>query len=348
MTDSNGRDYLFDNLKGILIFCVVYAHFLKATTFQTDTPGGAVYCIFFCFIMQSFLFVSGYFSKNSDTSRAKAVKAFLFPYFILTLVMYGARVLIFGCDNASLHFIKPSMALWYLLALFFYRYGLKTFVSIPYFLPVSFLLSLASGFIPFFDERLSLGRVFGFLPFFILGYCFEPRHIEKLRRLPGWAAAVMFLSLLLFGIAIAYTGIGWESILFKRAYVEQGLAPMQGLLERSALILISLGWIALFLARLPRHKTFLTSAGQGTMTVFALHIIVRYWIKATKVFGDQNLFSYAALFFFAAAATWAFSRPLIVKGYQEVMTAMYRTFLYLLRRTQRKARSLQRRSLVRI
>lgn len=174
MTDSNGRDYLFDNLKGILIFCVVYAHFLKATTFQTDTLGGAVYCIFFCFIMQSFLFVSGYFSKDMDTSRAKAVKAFLFPYFILTLVMYSARVLIFGFDNASLHFIKPSMALWYLLALFFYRYGLKAFVKIPHFLPVSFFLSLASGFVPFLDERLSLGRVFGFLPFFILGYCFKP------------------------------------------------------------------------------------------------------------------------------------------------------------------------------
>lgn len=348
MTDSNGRDYLFDNLKGILIFCVVYAHFLKATTFQTDTLGGAVYCIFFCFIMQSFLFVSGYFSKNTDTARAKAVKAFLFPYFILTLVMYGARVLIFGHDNASLHFIKPSMALWYLLTLFFYRYGLKAFVKIPHFLPVSFFLSLASGFMPFLDERLSLGRVFGFLPFFILGYCFKPSHIEKLRRLPGWTTAVMFLSLPLFGIAIAYTGIGWDSILFKRAYVEQGLAPMQGLLERSALILISLGWIALFLSCLPRHKTFLTSAGRGTMTVFALHIIVRYWIKATKVFGDQNLFCYAVLFLFAAASAWAFSRPAVVRLYQSAMTTAYRACLYLLRRIQRRARYLQRRIPMRI
>ena len=61
------RSCLFDNIKVILMFSVVIAHFMRVSGFfRTDSLAGFVYIVSFGFIMQGFLFVSGYFSKNVD------------------------------------------------------------------------------------------------------------------------------------------------------------------------------------------------------------------------------------------------------------------------------------------
>lgn len=324
MEHAKERDFLFDNIKGVLIFCVVYAHFLHATTFELATWGGAIYSTFFCFIMQVFLFVSGYFSKKVDKCRATSVEVFLFPYVVLTVIMYFMRVLIFGGEHASLHFIKPSMALWYLLVLFFYRYFIKDLAKIPYLLPISIVISLLSGLVPFLNENLSLGRVFGFLPFFVGGYLCTPAHLEKMRQIPKGISVPLLLILPAFGGVIAYTGIGWHSILFKRSYASEGLGAMQGLFERGGLMLIALAWIIIFVSLLPRTKTFFSSIGQGTMTVFILHIIIRYEIKATKIFGQQDVYSYFCLLLCTAATIWFFSRPWVIDVYNWCLGFLYR------------------------
>ena len=77
------RSYLFDNIKVILMFSVVIAHFMRVSGFfRTDSLAGFVYIVSFGFIMQGFLFVSGYFSKNVDKCRNNAVKTFLLPYVV--------------------------------------------------------------------------------------------------------------------------------------------------------------------------------------------------------------------------------------------------------------------------
>ncbi len=327
MKNGKERDFLFDNIKGVLIFCVVYAHFLRATTFELGSWGSAIYATFFCFIMQAFLFVSGYFSKKTEKCKAGAIENFLFPYLILTVLMYLMRVLFFGWDDSALHFIEPSMALWYLLVLFFYRYFLKDVTRFSHLFPMSIALSLFSGFVPFLNESLSLGRVFGFLPFFIGGYLCTPSHIEKLRRISKWVLLPLLLILPAFGGIIAYTGLGWSSILFKRPYADEGLTALQGLLERSSLMAIAFAWIIIFLALMPRTKTILSTVGQGTMTVFVLHIIVRYGIKATQIFGQQNSYSYFCLLLSAACVTWLFSRPVVVRAYGYTLYLSYHGIL---------------------
>ncbi|HVI39092.1 MAG TPA: acyltransferase family protein, partial [Anaerovoracaceae bacterium] len=177
------RNYLFDNIKAILIFSVVIAHYFRMSgSFALPTFGGVAYVVSFSYIMQGFLFVSGYFSRNLDKCRTTAFQAFLFPYIILMPIMFCIRYLIFG--RAHLDYTLPTMALWYLLTLFVYRFFLKDLVKIKKILPISVIVSLVAGFIPFLDSTLSLGRTFSFLPFFLLGYYFKEEWIEKLRRIP--------------------------------------------------------------------------------------------------------------------------------------------------------------------
>ena len=120
-TEILERNYLFDNIKAILIFSVVIAHYFRAaSSFTPASFGGVIYLISFSYIMQGFLFVSGYFSKNLEKSKSKAFRTFLFPYFLLMPIMFCIRYFIFG--SAHFNLTLPTMALWYLLTLFVYRY----------------------------------------------------------------------------------------------------------------------------------------------------------------------------------------------------------------------------------
>ncbi|MDD4583653.1 MAG: hypothetical protein PHR60_05635, partial [Eubacteriales bacterium] len=198
------RSYLFDNMKALLIFIVVSTHYLRATKgFSVPTLSGATYLMFISFDMVIFLFISGYFSKNIEKCRKNAFKNFLFPYIILIVFMYGIRYLIFG--HATLNIIKPSLALWYMLVMFYYRFLLKDLIKIKYILLVSFVLSIIAGLVPFLDANLALGRAFGFLPFFLLGYYCKSEHVTKIQNLPKWSTILLLIVLVVYSGVMAYT-----------------------------------------------------------------------------------------------------------------------------------------------
>lgn len=118
------RNYLFDNMKVLLTFFMVSAHYIRISgSFDVSSFGGFFYIIAFSFIMQGFLFVSGYFSKNVDKCRLGAAKNFLLPYILLMPVMFVVRLGVFG--DAKFDLLSPSHALWFLLVLFVYRFMIK-------------------------------------------------------------------------------------------------------------------------------------------------------------------------------------------------------------------------------
>lgn len=318
------RNYLFDNIKAILIFSVVLAHYFKMSdTFALATFGGVAYVVSFSYIMQGFLFVSGYFSRNLDKCRTTAFQTFLFPYIILMPIMFSIRYLIFG--SANLDFTLPTMALWYLLTLFYYRYLLKYLVRIKKILPISIIISLAAGFIPFLDSTLSLGRTFSFLPFFLLGYYFKEEWIEKLRNIPKAAGFLVLAVLLCISAFIAYENLVPLSALYMKAsYTSVGLTSLKGAAIRAAILLISSAWIFVFLNLAPNRRTFLVGIGQKTMEIYVLHIIVRYIIKYYSDFFRHEILSYIILTAAAMLSLWLFSRPPAVKTYRFFIDKLYR------------------------
>jgi fucose 4-O-acetylase-like acetyltransferase len=95
--EKKERSYLFDNIKAILIFSVVIAHYFRAPdSFSLPSLGGVIYMLSFSYIMQGFLFVSGYFSRNLVKCRATAFRTFLFPYLVLMPIMFCIRYSLFG------------------------------------------------------------------------------------------------------------------------------------------------------------------------------------------------------------------------------------------------------------
>ena len=307
-----------------MIFVVVSTHYLRATEgFSVPTLSGATYLMFISFDMVVFLFISGYFSKDIEKCRKNAFKSFLFPYLVLMIAMYGVRYLIYG--HATLNMLLPSLALWYLLVMFYYRFFLRDLLKIKYILPLSFAVSIAAGLIPFLDARLALGRCFGFLPFFLLGYYCKAEHVSKIRNLPKWGTVPLLIALISFSGFMAYTkALPLGTWFFKSSYESIGMSNFDGMLIRSGLLIIALAWIVVFINLVPNKKTWYTDIGMHTMSIYALHLTVRHVIQASNTDFGGGILSYIVPFMLVAASVWVFSRPVISNAYNHVIDSLYK------------------------
>lgn len=320
------RNYLYDNIKAILIFSVVLAHFFKVNgDFRVDSPAGVIYVTAFCYIMQGFLFISGFFSKNVDKCRKRAFEMFLFPYIILMPIMYLIRYLLNG--YATVNFFVPTMALWYLVVMFYYRFFIKTLSRIPYILPVSVLVSLAAGCICVFGSTAALGRAFGFLPFFILGYCMKQEYLDWILKIPKAVFIVLMICLLGVSVGIAYgSWIPVNMLYLKNCYEMCGMGMLEGIAARAAIFIISLLWVFVLFGLTPKNKNFLSVIGANTMSVYVLHIVIRYVIERFGLPGAGTPAIYVLTIAAAAAVTWILSRPAISDAYNKGMSKLYGWF----------------------
>ncbi len=317
------RNYLFDNMKVLLTFFMVSAHYIRISgSFDVSSFGGFFYIIAFSFIMQGFLFVSGYFSKNVDKCRLGATKNFLLPYILLMPVMFVVRLGVFG--DAKFDLLSPSHALWFLLVLFVYRFMIKDLEKVPGILILSAGLLLASGCFSSLGRELALGRICSFLFFFILGYKMKWEHIEKIRSISKKWILLLLSVLLVFSFLTAYSNvIPVEMWHLKDGYSIYHLSNIMGILIRMMLAVVSVGWLTVLLNLLPNHKIFCTGIGQRTMTVYICHIPIRYLIEHIDLPGDGNVLTYILSFGLAIASVYAFSRPALHTAYHAIIDFLY-------------------------
>ena len=155
--------------------------------------------------MPVFVFLSGFFSSPQAGWGLlwKRTKRILLIYLIAQTL--HNLLCFFTGEPVGLGrwlFITPQFALWYLMSLAFWRYGLKLLagrVNDYVLLFGSLALAVLVGFIPI-DTALSFQRTFTFLPFFVLGYFFR-RHglVAALEKRPWW----IYLCLTLLSLAAA-------------------------------------------------------------------------------------------------------------------------------------------------
>ena len=83
------RDTFLDNLKGVLILLVVFAHYLILYVEQNVASLAVQTLCFFIysFHMPLFVFVSGFFSKDVGKARETAFTRLLLPYFFFNTAM---------------------------------------------------------------------------------------------------------------------------------------------------------------------------------------------------------------------------------------------------------------------
>lgn len=184
----NAKRIYWSNVKGLLIFLVVMGHFIQvflekqvANDFRMLQ---GILCIIYSFHMPLFIFVSGFFSKNLEKRRSKALEDLMIPYFIIQLIW----MIYYGIFDHSFSVIKnifyPQFSLWYLMALFIWRIMLTDLIKIKYILPISAVLFFAGMFCTGIDNNFAMQRTIGFLFFFLLGYYIDDQKVKKLQQVP--------------------------------------------------------------------------------------------------------------------------------------------------------------------
>lgn len=305
------REYLFDNIKGAVIFLVVWEHFMGETIRYGSMAGNVLCTAILLFHMSAMMFVSGYFSKNLvKNSPEGTIRRILVPYFISCLVTAVIGKFVNG--EFVLEIFKPTFAMWYIVVLFFYRLALPYLAKVRGMLFLAFLAGLLSGMFPEIASYPTMGRFFSNLPFFLMGYYCSGDFVNKLR---GWMrkpeqiillAAFLILTLGTTGLYIEY---GWDTNVYRNntTYAAAGMSNVQGLECRILFYLIGIFAILCFLTCVSGRKTFLCKTGKNSLVVYFFHIYFYDMVCRSEFLIGGKLWQFAVVTAFSVFTVWLLS-----------------------------------------
>ena len=270
------RDNRFDNIKGIMIFLVVFCHSLEmlSSLVTTNMVVKTIYCIIYSFHMPVFIFISGYFSKpRSDETiekvARKAIAGCLIPYVFFNLlydIPYKSIAIILDTLN-------PSWTLWFLLSLFFWKILVVPFskVRISFFISVVFALYV--GTLCQVGPFLSISRTICFFPFFLAGYLVSPDIIEKIRKYKI-GGVLLFLVSIIVTVCLVKNGISHTTFFMYDSYQNVGQTVWQGIIYRLIVILLGFVGIIFFTSIIPQKKMFISKWGMYSISIYVFHSII--------------------------------------------------------------------------
>lgn len=323
MGTEKERDALFDNARAVLIFLVVLGHLLadrkSDATYMKD-----IYYIIYMFHMPAFMFITGYFSKNVEKGRDNAVKSFLIPYLVFNTLFELMDLYMLGQLNTFFDvysLTNPRWGMWFMLVCFFYKLLAKDFSKVRFTVLISFIAGLGLPLLPGLNTNFAIGRVFGFLFFFVAGLKCRSEWIAKLRRIPAWVGALVFAGCAVFAAYAGRTKLIRTETLFVRISYNEG-AEFGEMKMRLFFYIAATVMTLAFIVLMTGKKCFLTQIGQNTLTVYALHLFIVYHIKEADLFVKQPYFYLPFTIAVSALLTWLLSRNVLKKVYDKLFAAI--------------------------
>ncbi|MDF2589484.1 MAG: hypothetical protein K0S41_3325 [Anaerocolumna sp.] len=318
---STSRNYLFDNIRALLIFLVVVGHMLTEQLGETNTIN-TIYTFIYFFHMPAFIFISGYFSKNIEKSRNTAVQTYFVPFVVLNILFWFLDKVNLVELNVPFRILDPVWGLWFYLSLFIWKFLLKDLVRIRYILPISFAVGILSGLSNEFSLKMSIARIISFLPFFLLGYFCNEIHIQKLRKIPKIITSAFLMGFVVF--SYYFTKVK----LFKKEYfymrkpfnsIKDDYSSFEAVMIRLAIYIIAIIIIICLINLITLNKTRFSMIGQNSVTVYILHLFVVSNLRRLSLPWDKTNYYLIYTAIVAILITYFCSRPFMVNIYNYVM-----------------------------
>lgn len=203
---GKNRDTRWDVLKGLLILCVLYRHFLVYGGSVSYLASKTVANFVHFFTMPLFVFVSGYFTKHvNETKRYWLGILGIFETYAVYQILKGILYQYSIWQIISF----PALMMWYLLALVIwkiayfclYKLGIKVNGVL---ITLLVLIALAVGFVPFIGESFAISRAFYFAPYFFLGIMLQNvQVIDEIKLRLKAPIAWLILVIVLIGSLLA-------------------------------------------------------------------------------------------------------------------------------------------------
>lgn len=278
--ESIQRDARFDNFKGLLIFLVVFGHFIQEIYGFKDENEyiRIVYSFIYLFHMPAFVFISGYFTKRNDERVfEKVLKQQIIPLGIFQVLYEIFNKLIFHGFTGATYLFAPYWMLWYLLSLASWRILFQLMNNLRFDFFISIVLALSVGFVRTLGEPLSISRTIVFFPVFILGNrCREnkflkrllyscPPHMQMLKKL---VAIVCLVIAFFYAITMNIPVCSYYNML---SYKELGFSLQKGLIFRFVNLILAVLCIIAILSLIPSKNSFVSVIGRNSMIPFLLH-----------------------------------------------------------------------------
>ena len=214
------RDPWFDNAKMALIVLVVIGH--SWTLLPHNTWDDWTYDFLYFWHIPAFVLVTGYLSASFEWTRPRMfslVTTVAVPYVIFEGLLVWYRHT-FGGVDFKLIWANPHWPMWYLSALFFWRLMTPVFKRLPAKVVVAVAISLLAGL--YATNLLDNARIFGMLPFFVLGLKMHEGHWNLLRaRRARWYALGVFVALFVLA-RFSGTWVETEWLYYRTRYDSPG------------------------------------------------------------------------------------------------------------------------------
>lgn len=270
MQSKKRMDY-WDNMKGILIILVVFSHFI----FAYKDLGLSKYIVNFIYLfhMPAFITVSGYFSTGKNSSKLSSILK-LILIFIIINTLYLLFNIIVSKSISIRQLITPLYSMWYLLALIIWRVITPKLEQYKNIKLISIIISISIGFISFIDYRLALCKIFGFYPFFLLGYKANKKTVNKIifnkKLIHKVMGVIIILIVLVSSVFLTNLSIINEDVLLMASY-----NSYNELIGRIAIFVLS-GLMIVSLVLLVPNKSlgFITKWGKNSLLIYLGHRIV--------------------------------------------------------------------------
>ncbi len=312
--EQKQRDYQLDNIKGLMIFCVIFTHAISNLYkgWGDHLLTKYFYYFVYSFHMPVFVFISGHLSRRKtdyETYILKVIKSCLIPYVVFN-ILYG-----FPSVKSALNIFTPKWTLWYLLSLFWWKILVEISPKIKGSLLIAFILALYIGVFPA-GSFLSIARTIGLYPFFLAGYLCQKEDIRKIRTTNKMLPIAAFLLAGAVAAVMIKQGVKPSAMFYRDSYNEMGQTYLQGVIIRAVLMVTSCLCIFGFVALISERKIFITEFGMNSITVYLAHSVVIRALKYLKIVKITNPYVFVAFaVFFSLALCFAFGNRKVSRIY---------------------------------
>ena len=313
----NKRESYFDNVKFILIFCVVLGHSIEPLI-DKEPLLKAVYLAIYSFHMPAFILISGHFYTRSiyrsfKDRFLKIFKQLIVPYVIFDTLLYVFYVTELG-QQLDLNFFIPVWVMWFLFSLILWQFFTPLIIKLRHPIFVITVLALLAGYTYHVGYLMSFSRTLVFFPFFLLGFYAQRDWFNRIKHYLVKIFGVLFIVLIPLAAHLFHLdNPGW----FYGSYAYSTLVTVHSWtwLYRAVVYLISFLSVIGILALIPQSKLPFTKMGAHSMTVYLTHgFIVKFMIfKSSLLFRATGIRELLILAGFALAVTLILSSSTLNK-----------------------------------
>ncbi len=307
------RDYKYDNLKCLLIFLVVFGHFLE---FNFGAVNNFIYCMIYSFHMLLFAYISGRFTSFKKQNILRNIKLYFVFQFIYTALdialfkfdsTYPLKMELSPIDIIIEYFVYPNHILWFLFCLILWTLFVfildKIKAKFLVVFPISLILCFLIGFLDIDGYSFSFFRLITFFPFFYLGYSHKGRDdsVVLMKHRDNFLFLISNVIVILF---ISFFSINFKSIGYYNFY---GSYHYHNIFE----IFIRIVWIVsgfaicFLLTRGFENKKIpiVSYLGKNSIFIYLGHsfFIKTFYLFSEKLLTTNSLLNILILFLFSIA-----------------------------------------------